>query len=213
MEWIEITKKLFEWTPFLATGFLWNILISVLALGIGTAGGGLLVLLRLSSHRKWALAGSGLTELMRNVPTFVFQFYLVFMLPESLTLPFSSISLPFPSWLKAALALALSVAGFVSDNLLSTILEWRRGRCQDALLFISNLGNFCVIIVMASSAASVIGVPELLSRCNTVINASGTTQIMLWVYLYAMVWFFLFSYMVTAGIKKFSSGIQRRIRS
>lgn len=212
MDSIEIATKLFEWTPFLAAGFLWNILISALASGIGMVCGGLLVLLRLSPQRKWALAGSGLTELMRNVPTFVFQFYLVFMLPESLPLPFSSISLSFPSWLKAALALALAVAGFVSDNLLSAILEWRRGRRQDALLFISNLGNFCVIIVMASSAASVIGVPELLSRCNTVINAAGTTQIMLWVYLYAMIWFFLFSYMVTAGIRKFSSGMQRRVR-
>ncbi|SFB73210.1 polar amino acid ABC transporter permease [Collimonas sp. OK412] len=211
MGWIEITRNLLEWTPFLAIGFMWNILISVLALGIGAACGGLLVLLRLSRHRKLALAGASLTEFMRNVPTFVFQIYLMFMLPESLMLPFSTINLSFPSWLKAALALALAVAGFVSDNLLSAIQAWRNERFQNALLFIPNLCNFFVIIIMASSTASVIGVSELVSRCNTVINASGTTQIMLWVYLYAMIWFFLFCYMVTAAINKFSSGMLRRI--
>ncbi|MEJ0003701.1 MAG: ABC transporter permease subunit [Pararobbsia sp.] len=205
-----ILKSLYAWTPFLAGGFIWNVVISLVAMGVGTGCGYLLACSRLSSHKVLSKTGHAMTELMRNAPTFVFQFYLVFMLPSELPLPFTALHIPLPSWLKASLALALAVAGFVSDNLLRTLRAWQEGSRRDALLFMLNWSNYFVIIVMASSTASVIGVPELVSRCNTVINATGKTDIMLWVYLYAMTWFFLFCFIATTLIRKLSDRLDRR---
>ncbi|WP_341317809.1 ABC transporter permease subunit [Paraburkholderia sp. IMGN_8] len=204
-----VVKDLYVWTPFLAAGFMWNIVISLVALIVGTGWGYVLARLRLSPHDVLSKAGNAATELMRNIPTFVFQFYLVFMLPDALSLPSTAVQLPFPSWLKAALALALAVAGFVSDNLLLTLSEPREERRRAMLLFVSNWGHFFVVIVMASSTASVIGVSELVSRCNTVINVIGKTEAMLWVYLYAMTWFFLFCYSTTVLILKLSRRLDR----
>jgi polar amino acid transport system permease protein len=208
---VEIVRQLFLWTPFLAGGFAWNVAISLFAMATGTAGGYLLASWRASPHTLLARVGGTVTELMRNVPTFVFQFYLVFMLPGVLALPGGAERVPFPSWLKASLALALAVAGFVSDNLLRALHAWHDRRRHEALLFVMNWGNFFVIVVMASSTASVIGVSELVSRCNTVINVEGKTDMMLWVYLYAMAWFFLFCYSATVLVRKLSQYVELRI--
>lgn len=107
------------------------------------------------------------------------------------------------------MALALAVTGFVSDNLLRTLHEPREERRRATLLFVSNWGHFFVVIVIALSTASVIGVSELVSRCNTVINVIGKAEAMLWVYLYAMTWFFLFCYSTTALILKLSRRLDR----
>ena len=53
-----------------------------------------------------------------------------------------------------------------------------------------------MIIVLASSTASVIGVGEMVSRCNTVVASVGNNDLMLWIYLYAMLWFFACCYPV-----------------
>jgi polar amino acid transport system permease protein len=116
--------------------------------------------------------------------------------------------IPIPSWLKAALALA--VTGFVSDNLLVVIREWHKGNHIDAMLFIPHWANYFVLIVMASSTASVIGVGELVSSCNTAINAIGKTQIIVWIYLYAMLWFFLFCFPMVLGMRSVRHYIARR---
>ena len=94
-------------------------------------------------------------------------------------------------------ALAMAVIGFTSDNLMPAIRDWRRGDHSAALLFIPNWTSYMLIIVIASSTASIIGVSELVSRCNTVINATGNTELLLPVYLYACACFFLFCYPLT----------------
>jgi len=211
MNGLEIVRHLYAWTPYLLGGFLWNIAISLVALAMGTAVGHGLASMRGATRGHWANGGRLATALLRNVPTFVFQFYLVFMLPEALPLPFSLPNLPLPAWLKASLALALAVAGFVSDNLSRILAKPPSERRRDLLLLLLNWGNYFVIIVMASSTASVIGVPELISRCNTVVNAGGTTDMMLWVYLYAMGWFFLFCCSASGLIRYCSRHLERRL--
>ncbi len=141
-----VVVRLIAWTPFLASGFLWNIAIALTALAIGTACGALLARLRASPRRARARAGRTATALLRGIPTFVFQFYLAFVLPDTLTLPTLGLHVPLPAWLKAALALSLAVAAFVSDSL---------ARRQALPALVSDWGSFGVTIVMASSTASV----------------------------------------------------------
>lgn len=210
MDFGEILNSLLHWSPFLAKGFLWNILIAMVAMSSGTALGCVLAIMRTSASAWLYRSSIALTELMRDIPTFVCQFYLVFMLPAEFTLPIFNLAVPIPSWLKAALALGMAVTGFVSDNLLVALQHWRRGNYADAMLFIPNWANYFVTIVLASTAASVIGVGELVSCCNTVINAIGKTQIILWIYLYAMLWFFLFCYPVVRGMQIVRRYVEQR---
>ena len=64
---------------------------------------------------------------------------------------------------------------------------------------------------MASTTASVIGVPELVRRADTVIGAVDKVGLALWVYLWAMVWFLGFSILLTLIMNRLSRHIRRRV--
>ena len=200
----DIFRQLLASTPYLLGGFALNILISLVAMLIGTGIGWALAGLRVSKHPTTRRVSIVLTEFSRSIPTIVFQFYLAFMLPTEILLPFTKTILNFPVWIKASLALAIAVVGFTSDNLTIAMDEWKKGNHNAAFLFIPSWTGYALIIVMASSTASIIGVSELLSRCNAVINATGDTQLMLPIYLYACLFFFCFCYPLTLLMKKAS---------
>ena len=205
----EIADTLWTWSPFLAEGFVWNIVISLAAMTVGSVLGILLALAR-GSGRGWlARPGSILTHLTRNVPTFVFMYYLAYLVPYEVS-AFGEVW-TVPSWVKASLALSVAVVGFVSDTFLAALAQWRRGDHLAGYLFIPSWTMYFAIIVMASSTASVIGVAELVSRCNTVISATGQDSLMMWIYLYAMVWFFLFTFAVSRVMRLVRSGLERRM--
>lgn len=210
MDSTEILKSLLTWTPYLLGGFAMNIWISVVAMVIGTGIGWILASFRLSSKPRRVKGSLIATEFSRSIPTIVFQFYLAFMLPAEILVPYSKTIIAFPVWIKAALALAVAVIGFTSDNLTVAMADWKEGDHHAAFLFIPNWTSYALIIVMASSTASIIGASELLSRCNTVINATGNTQLMLPIYLYACLFFFCFCYPLTLLMKWISSKLKIR---
>jgi polar amino acid transport system permease protein len=188
----DIYEELSRWTPFLAGGFVWNIIISVIAMALGTLAGTLLAFMRESSEGLLRRVSLCLTEFARNVPTFVFLFYVSYLIPPELQI--AGVALSCPGWVKASLALSIAVVGYVSDNLSPVIRDWRNGQRESALLFLPSWTTYLLIIVMASSTASVIGVSEIVSRCNTVVDATGKSELLVWIYLYAMMWFFVFCY-------------------
>ncbi|MCW0182439.1 MAG: ATP-binding protein [Zavarzinia sp.] len=203
----DILALLLTWTPFLALGFLWNILISLVSMAIGTPLGFGLARLRLSGSR----IGAGLTAAARLPPTFVLIYYLAYVLPTEIVI--SGYSLGLPGWLKASLALSVAVAGFVSDNALSALRHHKRGERVEALYFIPAWTTYFLIIVMASSTASVIGVPEIVQRANTVIAAVGEPSATLWVYLYAMLWFLGFCWPLARLMSHIRARLGRRAGS
>ncbi|MFZ3000610.1 MAG: polar amino acid ABC transporter permease [Undibacterium umbellatum] len=210
METTEIFQHLLTWTPYLLGGFAMNIWISIVAMVIGTGIGWALASLRLSSHPRRVKASLVATEFSRSIPTIVFQFYLAFMLPSEILLPYFKTIISIPVWIKAALALAIAVIGFTSDNLTIAMDEWKKGNHHTAFLFIPSWTSYALIIVMASSTASIIGVSELVSRCNTVINATGNTRLMLPIYLYACLFFFCFCYPLTLLMRRISRQLKLR---
>lgn len=209
----SVLQELWTWTPYLLGGFSVNILIALTAMVIGTGLGWCMALLRLSTRPRVVRLSLLVTEFTRNIPTIVFQFYLVFMLPTEFRLPGTSITLGFPVWLIASLALAIAVVGFTSDNLTKALRDWRQGDHSVAFLFIPSWTGYMLIIVIASSTASIIGVSELVSRCNTVVNATGRTNLMLPVYLYACVLFFLFCYPLTQLMRTVHSRLAQRMQA
>lgn len=204
----EVLEELVRWTPFLAGGFVWNIVISLVSMLIGTALGAVLAFMRQSDGRIAVRSSLLITELARNVPTFLFLFYLAYLLPSEVAIMGTAIQ--FPAWLKASLALSIAVVGFVSDTMALAIRDWRNGQREAAALFVPSWMMYLLIIIMASSTASVIGVSEIVSRCNTVIAATGKISLLLWIYFYAMLWFFLFCYPLISVMNWVKNRMQQR---
>jgi len=207
----DTLSELLTWTPFLLEGFCWNLLIALVAMLIGTMLGGALAFLRLSENKRIARSALMLSGFSRNVPTIVFQFYLAVMLPSEWSLPATEWVLVIPAWVKAAMALSVAVVGFTSDNLMHAITAWRKGEHAAALLFLPSWTSYLLIIVIASSTASIIGVSELLSRCNTVINATGNSALLLPLYLYAGLYFLVFCYPLTLAMRRLRGWMQTRL--
>jgi polar amino acid transport system permease protein len=205
----EALPLLWAWTPFLLGGLVWNIIVSLASMAVGTALGGLLAVGRAGGRSGLRRACEGITHVSRNVPTFVFLYYLAFLLPFEIDIGGRLVTIP--PWIKASLALAIAVVGFVSDNLLTAMQAHRRGDHATAHLFIPNWTMYFVIIVMASSTASVIGVPELVARSNTVIGALNDDRLMLWVYGYAMLWFFMFCMPLTLMMRHVRDRVAGRL--
>ena len=187
----NVVDVLITWTPYLAVGFGWNILVSLVAMAIGTAFGIALAAMRGGRIRRVSQGAGALTMLAASAPTFVMLFYLAYMVPGSFAILGTTVIVPV--WLKASLALSIAVAGFVSDNAYAALRHLRRGQTTEALLFLPSWTNYFLIIVMASATASVIGVPEMVFRVDTVIAALGQPQLSFWIYLYAMGWFLAFA--------------------
>jgi polar amino acid transport system permease protein len=204
----DVYDELLRWTPFMAQGFVWNIVISVVAMLLGTIIGAVLAFMRQASSVAVNRSSIALTEVARNIPTFVFLFYTAFLVPSEFML--FGFFIQVPAWIKASLALSIAVIGYVSDTLSIVIRDWRAGERESALLFLPSWTTYFLIIVMASSTASIIGVSEIVSRCNTVIAATENSGMLVWIYLYAMLWFFVFCYPVSRLMKRLQTFLRYR---
>ena len=209
----EILSYLVTWTPFLLEGFGWNILIATSAALIGTSVGTLLAWLRLARSRRTAQASLTISAIFFKLPTLALMFYVAILLPHEVQIPWTDSVYPFPIWIKAALALSAAQVGFTSINLSTAIEYWRKGERGAALLFIPNWGSNLLITIIASSSASLVGVSELVSRCNKVINASDSTDLMIPIYLYASLFFLGFCYPLTVAMKKLKHEMVKRYAS
>lgn len=208
----EILQHLFTWTPFLLGGFALNILISLLTVALGTALGLLFASARLSERpRVRRLAEIG-TAFFRNIPTLAFVFYAALVIPNEFYWPLTKELVAFPAWLKASIALAVGQLGYQSDQFFSAIQSWRKGLRDAAMLVVPNWFSGFLMTVLASSTASLVGVGELVSRSNTVINVSNT-QLMIPVYLYASLIFLVFCLPMSWVFQIFRKRLLQRIGS
>ena len=135
------------------------------------------------------------------MPTLALIFYAVFLMPSQLTLPGTEITLQFPQWLKAVIGLSASPLSFTSESLVVAYRNYEKGDIDAALLFIPTWINVFLISFVASSASSLVGVSELVSRCNTVIAATDA-NVMVPVYLYCSLFFVVTSLLFTAAVNR-----------
>ena len=136
-------------------------------------------------------------------------FYAASLLPGQLEL-FDGLEVHIPQWVKASIALAASPLGMTAWNLQASVTAWLAGRRHEAALFIPNwLGGF-LISIMASSTASLIGVSELVGRCNTLINATGS-QHMLAIYVYASLFFIAVAVTLTAALSRVKTAMLKKL--
>ena len=201
----ETVELLASWTPYLLQGFLWNVLIAVCAVSLGSALGAGLAWLRVHHTGRLGRLAERVSHFLRGVPTLALIFYVVFVLPGEFELPGTEITVQVPQWLKAVLGLCASPLSFTSESLVVSYRAWQKGDIGAALLFIPNWINVFLISFIASSASSLVGVSELVSRSNTVIATSAAAghNVMVPVYLYCSLYFVVTSLLFTAAIRKF----------
>lgn len=204
----DVYDELVRWTPFLAGGFAWNIAISLLAMALGTLIGAALAFMREARGAFLAKPSLAITNFARNMPAFVLLLYVAFLLPSEFQL--FGLVVKVPVWIKASLALSIAVVGHVSDTLSVVIRDWRAGQRESALLFLPSWVTYLLFVVMTSSAASLIGVNEIVSRCSTVVAATDEGGMLLWIYLYAMLWFFLACYPLVMAMERLKIHLRYR---
>lgn len=200
----KILNELMVWTPYLAVGFSKNLLVSACSMILGSLFGWILAMMRHSKRKRLRGPGELGTSIFRNIPSFVFMFYLAFVMPVEFE--WSGQVIKIPVILKAILALTVPVIGFSSDQILRYFRDRAEGAGYAILMFVVAWTQYFLVIAMASSTASVIGVDEIVSRANTVITALRQPEIMLWMYLYVAIWFLAFGILVT----KFSNMAMKR---
>ncbi len=186
----ERLELLWAWAPFLIGGFGMNILIAVVATIIGTAAGAALAFMGLSKSRPLVGLADVISSFFRNVPTLVLLFYLATLIPNAISFS-EEFVIHVPLWVKASIALSASSLGFTAWNLRRSVLMWTSENQSEALMFFPNwLGGF-LITLMTSSVSSLVGVSELVGRCNTVIVATSSSNSTL-IYLCAALLFVTF---------------------
>ena len=209
----SIFSVLVKWTPLLFSGFLFNILISVMAMAIGTVVGAALGLGQISPNPMVRWVGYYVTQFFRNSPWLVLLFFCMLLLPFQFDL--GGYTVPLPDWMKATFGLALPVMANVSEIVRGAVNSLPSGQWEaaESLAFTRRQTlwriilpqcikrmlppwmNLYAILTMATVLASIVGVSEVMTLTGEVLAAEGGRGDLL-VPLYAMIllWFFLYCY-------------------
>ena len=103
----SVFDLLVKWTPLLAKGFGYNLLISALAMLVGTVAGLLLGFARISLMPTVRGTSWVVVQFFRNSPWLVLLFFVMFLMPFEFRL--GGVTIPFPDWIKATLGLSLPI--------------------------------------------------------------------------------------------------------
>ncbi len=220
----SVLLALLKWTPIVFKGFLFNLLVSVLAMSIGTAGGVVLGLAQISLAAPIRKLAWGATQFFRNAPWLVLLFYAMLLIPFELRL-FGAV-VPFPAWIKAVIGLALPVAANVSEIVRGGVLSiplaqwesaeslaftrrqtlWRIILPQALKRMIPPWMNLYAVLTMASSLISIVGVDDSLSYARSALNAEGRPDLLLPMYTMLLLFFFMYCY----PIARWTQSLERR---
>ena len=207
-----VLATLLSWTPQLFRGFIFNLLISVLAMAIGTAAGVFLGLAQISLFSWVKKFASLVTHFFRNAPWLVLLFYCTFLLPFQLTV--FGVAIPLPDWLKATFGLSLPVMANVSEIVRGAIQSIPSGQWESAnsLAFsrrqtiwmiilpqcvkrmLPPWMNLYAILAMDTVLASIVGVEEVMTLTREALSSVNRPELLLPFYSYVLLWFFVYCY-------------------
>lgn len=166
----------------LLEAFGYNLLVAISAMTLGYPLGVFLAYGTIHHRKPVQLLSKAIQSLLCNVPSFVMLFYLALIMPSKWEV--MAVNVEIPPVAKAILALSIPIIGYSCDS-----LRYRIKRGQ--VISYSALKQFFLIILMASTTASAIDVPEILSTANTYIASSGQPELMLPIYATVAVIFVL----------------------
>ena len=204
---------LMNWIPLLLQGFVFNLLISVLAMSLGTLTGAFLGLGQISTARALSASSWFITQFFRNAPWLVLLFFAMFLLPFELSI--FSLKIPFPDWLKAILGLSLPVMANVSEIVRGAVRSLPSGQWEAAeslaytrrqtlwLIILPQCVkrmlppwmNLYSILTMATVLASIVGVSEVMTLTGRALSAEGgRPELLAPFYGFVLLLFFIYCY-------------------
>lgn len=209
----SVFTVLWRWKAFLLESFLFNILISFMAMTIGTIAGVALGLMQISLIPPIKSTSWLITQFFRNAPWLTLLFFAMFMLPFEFDLGFTRIA--FPDWMKAVIGLSLPVMANISEVVRGSInsIPYGQWEASEALAFtrrqqlwqiilpqcvkrmIPPWMNWYAILTMATVLASIVGVNEVMTSAGQVSAAEGgRTDLLLPLYSFILLLFFIYCY-------------------
>lgn len=213
------------WSPLLLKGFVFNLVISALAMLIGTAAGLPLGVLQTSRIAPVRALARFATQFFRNSPWLVLLFLCVLLLPFQVHV--FGVTIPLPDWSKAVLGFSLPVMANVSEIVRGAMQsvptsQWesaeslgfsRRQTLVEIILpqcfkrMLPPWMNLYSLITMSTVNASVVGVSEMITLTNEVLAAEGSRPALLApLYAFALLCFFLYCY----PIGKWTVALERK---
>ncbi|MEM6578349.1 MAG: amino acid ABC transporter permease [Pseudomonadota bacterium] len=218
---------LWRWMPFLLTsGFLFNVLISVLAMAIGTALGIVLGLAQISRNGVTRRIAWFLTQLFRNSPWLVLLFIVLLAVPFQIEMFGQTIRIP--AWMKAVLGLSLPIMANISEIVRGAVLsvpsgQWeaseslgfnRRQTLYEIVLpqcfkrMIPPWMNWYAILTMATPLCSLLGVEEIITLSRQAMSAEDNQpELLVPFYGFALICFFVYCY----PIARLTIWLERRV--
>ncbi|WP_417843156.1 amino acid ABC transporter permease [Thalassospira sp.] len=219
--------QILEWMPFVLQGFVMNILMSLLAIVIGTAVGIFLGLGQLSLNFTIGLPSKLLTQLFRNAPWLVLLFYCIFLMPYQVNI--AGITIELPSWLRATIGFSFPVAANFSEIVRGAVKSVPRGQWEaaealgysrKATLFriilpqcltrmIPPWMNLYALLLTATPLSMIVGVEEALGRTQAAVQAQSDSRVLIPMYAALLAMFFLYTW----PINRLSLVLERRFRT
>jgi polar amino acid transport system permease protein len=189
-----------KWTPLISQGFALNILISVIAMAVGTLLGLALGLCQISLLPPLRLGSWALTQFFRNAPWLVLLFYCIFMLPFRVTILGETFEIP--NWLRATIGLTLPVMANVSEIVRGAVQSLPSGQWEAAESLAFSRGqtlrmvilpqcvkrmlppwmNLYAILIMSTPLTSIVGVEEAMTLTRGALNAERRGDLLIPMY-------------------------------
>jgi polar amino acid transport system permease protein len=215
-----VVELLIKWTPLLAEGFLFNLLISVLAMLVGTAAGVLLGFARISLFAPVRGTSWVVVQFFRNAPWLVLLFFVMFLLPFEFRV--GGTVIPFPDWIKSTLGLSLPIMANVAEIVRGAVqsiptAQWEAARAlafsrrqtlwqiilpQCVKRMLPPWMNWYAILTMATVLASIVGVSEVMTITGRITAAEARTDLLIPIYSYVLLWFFLYCYPIARWTRR-----------
>lgn len=213
-----------KWAPLIFSGFLFNLLVSVLAMALGTGLGVALGLAQVSLLWPVRRLAWLTTQFFRNAPWLVLLFYAMLLLPFEVQV--LGLRVPLPGWLKSVIGLSLPVMANVAEIVRGGVRSIPLGQWEsaEALAFsrrqilwsiilpqaikrmIPPWMNLYAILTMATSLISVVGVQDGVSLTRAALVAEGRTELFMPMYLMLLLMFFAYCY----PIARWTAALERR---
>ncbi|MBM3571268.1 MAG: amino acid ABC transporter permease, partial [Alphaproteobacteria bacterium] len=207
-----VLATLWKWAPLIFQGFLFNLLVSVLSMAIGTAAGAALGLAQISLLPSLRGTSWAATQFFRNAPWLVLLFYCMFLLPFEIRL--FGVTVPLPAWFKSVIGLSLPVMANVSEIVRGGVQSIPRGQWEsaDALAFsrrqilwmiilpqcVKRMTppwmNLYAILTMATPLISIVGIQDAMTLTRAALSAEGRTELLVPMFMMLLAWFFLYCY-------------------
>ena len=224
----SVVELMLKWTPLLASGFLFNLLISGMAMVLGTAAGLLLGFARISLLAPVRGTSWVVVQFFRNAPWLVLLFFVMFLMPFELRL--GGVTVPLPDWIKATLGLALPIRANFAEIVRGAVqsiptAQWEAARSlafsrrqtlwkiilpQCVKRMLPPWMNWYAILTMATTLASIVGVSEVMTITGRITAAEARTDLLVPIYSYVLLWFFIYCYPIALWTRRLESRYAER---